>query len=194
MRTPNSIKTDNDSAYISKQFKQFLHSFSIKQIADIPYSPQRHDWTNTLHTVATNKKLNKRKYTGTLLSSLSRANFARFWCSVIFKPITIVGVTLFLFPICKILKAGQKRHKKKKKKRHHFPNGLFVPKNIRNVECLPSFQVCLGSVVILFNTLNGEIQQLLSCISFSRTRSNIFGCEQHFICQVVLHHLFNNFT
>ena len=124
------------------------------------------------------------------MSSLCRANFTRFWCSVVFKPITIVGVTLFLFPICRILKAGQKQHKK----RHHFPNGLFVAKNIRNVECSPSFQVCLGSVVIFFNTLNSEIQQLLSCISFSRTRSNIFGCEQHFICQVVLHHLFNNFT
>ena len=30
MRIPNSIKTDNGPAYISKQFKQFLHSFSIK--------------------------------------------------------------------------------------------------------------------------------------------------------------------
>ena len=199
MRTPNSLKTDNDSAYISKQFKQFLHSFSIKQIADIPYSPQTHDWTNTLHTVTANKKVNKRKYTGTLLSSLFRANFTRFWCNIVFKPITIVSVTLFLFPMCRILKAGRKWHKKTKTtttttKKHHFANGLFVPKNIRNVECLPSFQVCLGSVVILFNTLNSEIQQLLSCICFSKTRSNIFGCEQHFICQVVLHHLFNNLT
>ena len=40
MRTPNSIKTDNGPAYISKQFKQFLHSFSIKQITYIPYNPQ----------------------------------------------------------------------------------------------------------------------------------------------------------
>ena len=123
------------------------------------------------------------------MSSLSRANLTRFWCSVVFQPITIAGMTLFVFPMCRILKAGRKRHKK----RHHFPNGLFVPKNIRNVECSP-FQVYPGSVVILFNTLNSEIQQLLSCISFSRTRSNIFGCEQHFICQVVLHQLSNNFT
>ena len=123
------------------------------------------------------------------MSFLSRANFTRFGYTVVFKPITIVCMTLFLFPICRILKAGQKR----RKKRNHFPNGLFVPKNIRNVECSP-FQVYLGSVVILFNTLNSEIQQLLSCISFSRTRSNIFGCEQHFICQVVLHHLFNSLT
>ena len=43
MRTPNSIKTDNGPAYISKQFKQFLHSFSIKQITDILYNPQTQD-------------------------------------------------------------------------------------------------------------------------------------------------------
>ena len=43
MRTPNSIKTDNGPAYISKQFKQFLHSFSIKQITDIAYNPQTQD-------------------------------------------------------------------------------------------------------------------------------------------------------
>ena len=43
MRTPNSIKTDNGLAYISKQFKQFLHSFSIKQITNIPYNPQTQD-------------------------------------------------------------------------------------------------------------------------------------------------------
>ena len=43
MRTPNSIKTDNGPTYISKQFKQFLHSFSIKQITNIPYNPQTQD-------------------------------------------------------------------------------------------------------------------------------------------------------
>ena len=43
MRTPDSIKTDNGPAYMSKQFKQFLHSFSIKQITDIPYNPQTQD-------------------------------------------------------------------------------------------------------------------------------------------------------
>ena len=43
MKTPNSIKTDNGPAYISKQFKQFLHSFSIKQIIDILYNPQTQD-------------------------------------------------------------------------------------------------------------------------------------------------------
>ena len=46
MRTPNSIKTDNGPAYIYKRFKQFLHSFSIKQITNIPYSLQTQDTLN----------------------------------------------------------------------------------------------------------------------------------------------------
>ena len=49
MRTPNSIKTDNGLAYISKQFKQFSHSFSIKQITDISYNPQAQDTVNQTH-------------------------------------------------------------------------------------------------------------------------------------------------
>ena len=49
MRTPNSIKTDNGPAYISEQFKQFLHSFSIKQITDIPYNPQTLDIIKQTH-------------------------------------------------------------------------------------------------------------------------------------------------
>ena len=49
MRTPNSIKTDNGPAYISKQFKQFLHSFSIKQIINIPYNPQTQDIIKQTH-------------------------------------------------------------------------------------------------------------------------------------------------
>ena len=40
METPNSIKTDNDRAYTSRQFKQFLQSFSIQCITGIPYNPQ----------------------------------------------------------------------------------------------------------------------------------------------------------
>ena len=43
MRTPNSIKTDNGPAYISRHFKQFLLSFSIKHFADIPCNPQTWD-------------------------------------------------------------------------------------------------------------------------------------------------------
>ena len=40
MGTPSSIKTDNGPAYISRHFKQFLQSFSIKHITGIPYNPQ----------------------------------------------------------------------------------------------------------------------------------------------------------
>ena len=42
MGTPSSIKTDNDRAYTSRQFKQFLQSFSIQRITGIPYNPQAH--------------------------------------------------------------------------------------------------------------------------------------------------------
>ena len=49
MRTPNSIKTDNGPAYISKHFQQFLHSFSIKQITDIAYNPQTQDIIKQTH-------------------------------------------------------------------------------------------------------------------------------------------------
>ena len=41
MGTP--IKTDNGPAYISRHFKQFLQSFSIKHITGIPYNPQAQD-------------------------------------------------------------------------------------------------------------------------------------------------------
>ena len=51
MRTPNSIKTDNGPAYMSKQFKQFLHSFSIKQIINIPYNPQTQDIIKQTHYI-----------------------------------------------------------------------------------------------------------------------------------------------
>ena len=40
MGTPSSIKTDNGPAYISRHFKQFLQSFSIKHITGIHYNPQ----------------------------------------------------------------------------------------------------------------------------------------------------------
>ena len=49
MRTPNSIKTDNGPAYISRQFKQFLLSFSIKHIRDIPCNPQIRDIVKEIH-------------------------------------------------------------------------------------------------------------------------------------------------
>ena len=38
--TPSSIKTDNGPAYISRHFKQFLQSSSIKHITGIAYNPQ----------------------------------------------------------------------------------------------------------------------------------------------------------
>ena len=49
-------------AYISRHFKQFLQSFSIKHITGIPYNPQTQDIvkTNTSHTKVTNKKNFKR--------------------------------------------------------------------------------------------------------------------------------------
>lgn len=36
------------------------------------------------------------EYTGTLLSSLSRADFTRFQRNIFFKPITIVNIALFV--------------------------------------------------------------------------------------------------
>ena len=49
MRTPKSIKTDNGPACVSQQFKQFLHSFSTKQIRDISYNPQTKDTVKQTH-------------------------------------------------------------------------------------------------------------------------------------------------
>ena len=68
MGTPNSIKTDNSPAYISRQFKRFLHSFSIKQITGISYNPQTQDiFKQTHHTLKLQiKKFKKGEYTGTL--------------------------------------------------------------------------------------------------------------------------------
>ena len=86
MRTLNFIKTDNGPAYISRQFKQFLQSFSIQYITGIPYNPQAQgivEWAH--HTLKQQiKKLKRGEYTGTLLSSLSRADFTRFQCKIFF--------------------------------------------------------------------------------------------------------------
>ena len=49
MGTPSSIKTDNGPAYISRHFKQFLPSFSIKHITGIPYNPQTQDIVKQTH-------------------------------------------------------------------------------------------------------------------------------------------------
>ena len=70
MGTLSSIKTDNNPAYISRHFKQFLQSFSIKHITGIPYNPQAH------HALKPQiKKIKKGEYTGTLLSSFSKADY-----------------------------------------------------------------------------------------------------------------------
>ena len=47
MGTP--IKTDNGPAYISRHFKQFLQSFSIKYITGISYSPQAQGIVKRVH-------------------------------------------------------------------------------------------------------------------------------------------------
>ena len=46
MKTLSSIKTDNGPSY---HFKQFLQSFSIKHIIDIPYNPQTQDIVKQTH-------------------------------------------------------------------------------------------------------------------------------------------------
>ena len=57
--TPSFIKTDNGPAYISRHFKQFLQSFSIKHITGIPYNPDtRHRQTH--HTLKLQMKNFKR--------------------------------------------------------------------------------------------------------------------------------------
>ena len=98
MKTPSSIKTDNGPAYISRQFKQFLQSFSVQHITGIPYNPQAQgivEWAH--HTLKLQiKKLKRGEYTGTLLSSLSRADFTRFQWNIFFKPLTIVSTALFV--------------------------------------------------------------------------------------------------
>ena len=59
MKTPSSIKTDNGPAYVSRQFKHFLQSFSIKHITGIPYNPQTQDIVEqTHHTLKLQKKKN----------------------------------------------------------------------------------------------------------------------------------------
>ena len=58
MKTPSFIKTDDDPAYISKQFKRFLQSFSFKCITSVSYNPQTQDIAEqTCHTL----KLQKNK-------------------------------------------------------------------------------------------------------------------------------------
>ena len=41
--------TDNGPAYISRHFKQFLQSFSVKHITDIHYNPETQDIVKRTH-------------------------------------------------------------------------------------------------------------------------------------------------
>ena len=83
--------------YISRHFKRFLLSFSIKHITGIPYNPQAQGIVErTHHTLKLLMIIIKGGYTGTLLSSLSRADFTRFQHKVISKPVTIVNTALFV--------------------------------------------------------------------------------------------------
>ena len=66
--------------YISRHLKQFLQSFSIKHITGISYNPQAQGIVKQAHhTLKLQiKKFKKGEYTGTLLSSLCKADFTRF--------------------------------------------------------------------------------------------------------------------
>ena len=67
-------------AYISRHFKQFLQYFSIKHITGIPYNSEAKDIVKqTHHTLKLQiKKFKKGEYTGTLVSSLLKADLTRF--------------------------------------------------------------------------------------------------------------------
>ena len=96
MKTPSSIKTDNGPAYTSSCFKQFLHFLlNILQVFLIIHRHKTYQ-TDTSHIKTTNKKIKKGAYTGTLLSSLSKADFTRFQHKIFSKPMTIVNTVLFV--------------------------------------------------------------------------------------------------
>ena len=95
---PSSIKTDNGPAYISRHFKQFLQSSSIKHITGMAYNPQVQGIVKRAHhTLKLQiKKFLKGEYTGTLLCSLYKADFTRFQHKIFSKPVTIVNTALFV--------------------------------------------------------------------------------------------------
>ena len=85
-------------AYISRHLKQFLQFFPIIHITGILYNPQTQDIVkHTHHTLKLQIKKLRGEYTGTLLSSLSKADFTRFQHKIFSKPITIVNTALFFF-------------------------------------------------------------------------------------------------
>ena len=97
MGTPSSIKTDNGPAYISRHFKQFLQSFSIKHITGIHYNPQAQGIVERAHhTLKLQIKKLKRGNTQEhhclpyLKQTLLDSNIRYF-----LNPITIVNTALF---------------------------------------------------------------------------------------------------
>ena len=104
MKTLNSFKTDNGPACISRRFKLLLQSFSIKPITNIPHNPQVQDIVERAHHILKLqiKKIKKGKYTGTFLSSLSRAGFTRFQCNIFSNPITTVNKALLVLNFLKL--------------------------------------------------------------------------------------------
>ena len=103
--TINSNQPIIQQLFFELHFKQFLQSFSIKHITGIPYNPQTQDIVKqTHHTLKLQiKKLKKGEYTGTLLSSLSKADFTRFQHKIFSKPITIVNTALFVLNFLNLL-------------------------------------------------------------------------------------------
>ena len=108
MGTPSSITTDNGPDYTSRYFKQFLQSFPIKHITGIPYNPQAQGIVERAHhTLKLQiKKFKKGKYTRTLLSSLSKADFTKFQHKIFSKPVTIVNTALFVLFFFKLTTKG----------------------------------------------------------------------------------------
>ena len=90
----------------SRYFKQFLQSFPIIHITGIPYYPQAQDIVRQTHHIwkLQIKKFKKGEYTGTLLSSLYKADFTRFQHKIFSKPIPTVNTALF---VLKFLNSAQ---------------------------------------------------------------------------------------
>ena len=79
--------------------KSFYNFFSIKHVTDIPYNPQAQDMIERTHLtlkLQIKKKKFKEEYTGTFLSSLSRADFTRSQHYILSNPITIANTALLV--------------------------------------------------------------------------------------------------
>ena len=94
MGTPSSIKqTVALPIFLGNSNKIYIHS--QLNIRGIPYNPQKQDIVGRAHHTL-KLQIKKGKYTRTLLSSLSRADFTRFQHNIFFNLITIVNTALFL--------------------------------------------------------------------------------------------------